>query len=64
MSVQEYSSKFTKSSKYALSLVSNPRYEISLFVTRVFDDFVEKCHSDMQHGNMDIYHLMVHAQKV
>ena len=43
-SVQEYSLKFTKLSKYDPSLVSNPRNEMSNFVTGVFDNLVEKCH--------------------
>ena len=64
MSVQEYSFKFTKLSKYAPSLVSNPTYEMSLFVTGVSNDFVEECHSAMLHYNMDISRLIVHAQQV
>ena len=38
MSVHEYSFKFTKLSKYALSLVSDPRDKISHFVLGVSDD--------------------------
>ena len=38
MSVHQYSLKFTKLSKYAPSLVSNPRDEMSYFVTGVSDD--------------------------
>ena len=43
MSVQEYSLKFIKLSKYAFSLVTNRRYEMSLFVMGVSDDLVEEC---------------------
>ena len=46
ISVIEYTFKFTKFLKYASSLVSNPRDEMNNFVTRVFDDLVEECHSE------------------
>ena len=42
MSVLDYSLKFTKFSKYAPSLVSNPRDEMSHFLTGVFDDLVKE----------------------
>ena len=42
MSVLDYSLKFTKLSKYAPSLVSNPRDEMSRFLTGVFNDLVEE----------------------
>ena len=54
-SVLEYFLKFTKLSKYAPSLVSDPRDEMSRFVTRVLDNLKEECHSDMLHDNMNIY---------
>ena len=60
----EYSLKFTKLSKYAPSLVSYPLDEMSFFVTGVSDDLQQECHSDMLHNNMNISHLMVHAQHV
>ena len=37
---------------------------MSRFVTRVLNDFQEKCHSSMLHENMNIYCLMVHAKYV
>ena len=64
MSVLGYTSKFTKLSKYAPSLVSNPRDEMSQFLAGVFDDLVEEYYSDILHDNMDISCLMVHAQQV
>ena len=64
MSFLEYSLKFTKLSKYAFSLMSNLRDEMNHFVTGVSDDLLEKCYSEMLHDNMDISHLMVHAQQV
>ena len=62
MSVLEYSLKFTKLSKYAQSFVSNPRDKMSSFVTGVSDDLKKECRSAMLHDNMNISHLMVHAQ--
>ena len=62
--MQEYSFKFTKLSRYAPYMMSNPRDEMSYFVTRVFDDLVEEWSSSMLHDNMDISRLMVHAQEV
>ena len=64
MSVREYSLKFTKLSKYAPSLVSNPRDQMSHFIIGVFNDLVEECRLDMVHDNMHIYCLVVHAQEV
>lgn len=46
-------------SKYAPSLLSNPRDEISRFVTGVADDLVEECHLTMLHNNMYISWLMI-----
>jgi len=42
MSVEEYALKFTKLSKYAPSLVSNPRDEMSRFVIGVADAIEEE----------------------
>ena len=64
MSVQEYSLKFTKFSKYAPLLVFNPRDEMIHFVTRVCDDLVEECRSVMLYENTDISWLIVHGQQV
>ena len=64
MNVLDYSLKFRKLSKYAPFLLSNPRDEMSHFLTRVFDDFVEECHLNMLHDNMNISRLIVHAQQM
>ena len=54
MSVHEYSLKLTKLLKYALSLISDPRDEMSRFVKGVSNDFQEECHLYMLHDNMEI----------
>ena len=64
MSVHEYSLKFTKLSKYAPSLVSDPRDEMICFVTGVSDHLQEKFHSAMLHYKMNIFRLMVHVNHV
>ncbi|XP_015054781.1 uncharacterized protein LOC107001132 [Solanum pennellii] len=64
MSVHDYSLKFIQFAKYAPSLVSDPRDEMSQFVTGVSDDLHEECHSAMLHDNTNISHLMVHARRV
>ena len=61
MRVQKYSWKFIKLSKYAASLVSNPRDKMRRFVTGVSNDIVEECRAAIFHDNMDISHLMVHS---
>ena len=63
MSVLEYSLKFTQLSKYAPSLVFDPRDEMNHFMKGLLDEFQEECHSAMLHDNMNISRLMVHAQK-
>ncbi|XP_015087015.1 uncharacterized protein LOC107030142 [Solanum pennellii] len=63
MSVHDYSLKFIQLAKYAPSLVSDPRDEMSRFMTGVSDDLQEECHSSMLHDNMNIAHLMVHARR-
>ena len=64
MCVPEYTLKFTKLSQYAPSFVSYLRYEMSHFVTGVLDNLKKECCSAMLHDNMNISHLMVHAEQV
>ena len=64
MSLEEYSLKFSKLSKYALSLVSNQRDEMSHFVTGVADLVREECRTTMLHDNMTVARLMVYAQSI
>ena len=56
--------KFSKLSKYAPSLVANPRDEMSHFVTGVADLLVEECRTAMLHDDMTLARLRVYAQSI
>ena len=60
MSVHGYFLKFSKLSKYTCSLVSNARYEMSLYVTGVSEDLEEECRAAMLNENIDLSRLIVH----
>ena len=64
MSVEEYFLKFSTLSRYAPSLVSNPRYEISHFLTGVVNLVVEECRTAMLHNDMNLGRPMVYAQSI
>ena len=64
ISVHYYSLKFIQLDKYAPSLVSGTRNEMSQFVTGVSNDLQEECHSVMLHDIMNISHLMAHAKRI
>ena len=53
-----------KLSRYATSLVSNSRDEMSRFLTGINGDLEEECRYTMLHDNMDLSRLMVHVQQV
>ncbi|XP_049399808.1 uncharacterized protein LOC125863876 [Solanum stenotomum] len=63
MSVKEYILKFTQLSKYAPSLVLNPRDEMSRSLTGVSDSMEEECCAIMLSENMDISRLMVSVEQ-
>ena len=63
-SVHEYTMESILLSKYAPSLVSNPRDQMSRFMPRVLKDLQEEYQSAMLHDNMNISHLMVHARRI
>ncbi|XP_069149754.1 uncharacterized protein [Solanum lycopersicum] len=63
MTVKEYSLKFVKLSRYATSLVSNSRDEMSRFLTGINGDLEEECRSAMLHDNMDLSRLMPKFKK-
>ena len=64
MTVGEFSLKFVKLFKYATSLVSNNRDDMSRFVTRITGDLEEECRAAMLHDNMDLSRLMVHVKQL
>ena len=53
-----------KLSRYAISLVSNSRDEMSSFFMGINGDLEEECWFAMIHDNMDLSRLMVHVQQV
>lgn len=62
MSVQEFSLKFTKFSRYDPFLMSNTRDEMIRFIMSVFKSIEEERRVAMLCYNMDISGLMVYAQ--
>ena len=62
MSVEKYSLKFPMLSKYALSLVSNSRDDMSWFMTGVADVVKEEFHTAMLHDDMNLARLMVYSR--
>ena len=64
MSVREYSLKFTKLSKYASTIIANPRAKMSRFMSGLNDTLVNASHSAMLNTKMDIARLMTHMQEV
>ena len=64
MSLEDYSLKFSTFSRYASSLVSNPRYEMSHFVKGVADLVMEKCRTAIIHDDMTLCRLMLYAQSI
>src|SRR5687767_12781856 len=64
MTVREYSLKFTKLSKYATTIVANPRAKMSQFMSGLNDTLVNACRSAMMIKEMDIARLMTHIEEI
>ena len=62
MSVKEYSLLFSILSRYAPSLVSNPRDKTSHFVMGVADLVREECRTAMLHNDITLTRIMVYAK--
>ena len=63
MNVEKYSLKFPMLSTHSPSLVSNPRDEMSRFVTGVADLVKEECHTSMLYDDMTLSRLMKYANQ-
>ena len=63
-SVHENYLEIIKLSKYAPSLVSDPRDQTSHFVMGMSEELQEECQSAMLHDKMNISPLMVYARRV
>ena len=61
IAVREYSPKFVKLSRYATSIVSNNKDDMSRFQTRTNGDLEEVCRSTILHDNLDLSRLIVHV---
>lgn len=64
MSVKEYSLNFTKLSRYAPEMVTEPMTQMSKFVSNVSKLVVKECRNFILVGDMDIPRLMAHAHKL
>ena len=64
MILEEYSLKFIMLLRYAPSLVSNPRDEMSRFVTGIANLLKEECRTSMIHNDMNLSSLLVYAQSI
>jgi len=64
MSVREYTLRFTQISKYAPSIMADRRDKMSKFVSGVSDMVVKECRTAMLVHDMDIFHLIAHAQQI
>ena len=62
--MEEYSLKFIRLSKYAPPFVSNPKDEMSRFVTRVTNLVREECRMSMLHDDIILARRMVYAQSI
>ena len=64
MTVRVYSLKFSKLSKYASTIVANPRAKMSQFMSGLNDTLVNACRSEMMIKEIDIARLMTHMEEI
>src|SRR5688572_26991763 len=64
MSVREYSLKFTKLSKYAPTLVSDPRVKMSMFIFGVSSTLLQECRTATLNKEMDLARLMTYLAQI
>src|SRR5688572_23777889 len=64
MSVREYSLKFTKLSKYAPSLVADPRVKMSMFMSGVSSTLLQECRTAVLNKEMDLARLMTYFAQI
>ena len=64
MTFNEYSLKFVKLSRYATSLLSYCRDEMSRFFTGIDKDLKEECRAAVLHDSMDLSRTMIHFHHV
>jgi len=64
MSVNQYAFKFGQLSRYSPTMIADPRARISNFVSSVSDMLVKEYRTAMLIYDMDISHLMFHAQQL
>ncbi|XP_049391112.1 uncharacterized protein LOC125855429 [Solanum stenotomum] len=64
MSVKESALRFTQLSKYAPTIVVDSRARMSKFILGVSELVVKECRIAILVHDMDISHLMVHAQQI
>ena len=62
--MKKYSMKIIKLSKYASSLASNTRDEMSHFVMGMSEEIKAEHRADMIHDNMDLSSLKFHTHQV
>ena len=59
MNVREYFLMFVKLSRYATSVVSNSKEEMSRFLRGINKDLEDECQSTILHDKMDLSWIMV-----